>query len=42
MGKARRDGGEDENDDSLDDDDGYCLNKYDDVEKLPLKMDWRK
>ena len=38
-GKARREGSEDENDDSWDDDNGYHLEKYDDVEELPFKLD---
>jgi len=37
--KARREGGEDDNDDGLDDDDGYHLDKYNDVEELPFRLD---
>jgi len=37
--KARREGGKDDNDDGLDDDNGYHLDKYDDVEELPFRLD---
>ena len=37
--KVRREGGEDDNDDGLDDDDGYHSDKYDDVEELPFRLD---
>ena len=35
---GRREGSEDDNDDSWGEDNGYHLDKYDDVEELPL--DW--
>ena len=37
--KVRREGGEDDNDYCLDDDNGYHLDKYDDVEELPFRLD---
>ena len=37
--KGRREGGEDDNDDSLGKDDGYHSDKYNDVEELPFRLD---
>ncbi len=36
--KGRREGCEDNNDDGLGEDDGYHLDKYDDVEELPFRL----
>jgi hypothetical protein len=37
--RAKREGGEDEDDDGWNDEDGYHLDTYDDVEDLPLELD---
>ena len=37
--KGRREGGEDDNDDGLGEDDGYHLDKNDDAEELPFRLD---
>jgi hypothetical protein len=37
--KGRRKGGEDNNDDGSNDNDGYHLDKYNDVEELPFRLD---
>jgi hypothetical protein len=38
-GNGRREGDDDENNDGLDDDDGYHSDKYNDVEELPFRLD---
>ncbi len=36
---GRREGSEDDNDDGWGEDNGYHLDKYDDVEELPFRLD---